>query len=287
MNHKRITMKKHIPNLITCLNVTSGALAIYMAFNGNLLLAAWLVILAMVFDFFDGFAARLLHVKSDMGKELDSLADMVSFGVMPGVMAYFLIRDSLGMFYVGETHYWVERILSGVPLLVPAFSAYRLAKFNLDVRQTHSFIGLPTPSNALFWVMLVFCLYYQSEFFRIMWANPWLLAVYSLVLAILLISEVPMFSLKLTNFSWKGNSLLYCFLGMVVISFGVWGVKALTCMIPVYILISCYNFGKKINWVFWIIQLGLVGLLGIRALYMIMPACLIVIIVRLTGRASQ
>ncbi len=280
-------MKKHIPNLITCLNVTSGALAIYMAFNGNLLLAAWLVILAMVFDFFDGFAARLLHVKSDMGKELDSLADMVSFGVMPGVMAYLLICESFNMFYAGETHYWVERILAGVPLLVPAFSAYRLAKFNLDVRQTHSFIGLPTPSNALFWVMLVFCLYYQPEFFRMMWGNPWLLAACSLVLAILLISEVPMFSLKLTNFSWKENSLLYCFLGMIVIGFAVWGVKALTCMIPVYILISCYNFGKKMNWIFWVVQLVLIGLLGIEALYMVVPACVIVIIVRLTGRTGQ
>ena len=120
-----------------------------------------------------------------------------------------------------------------------------------------------------------------------MWGNPWLLAVYSLVLAILLISEVPMFSLKLTDFSWKENRLLYCFLGMVVIGFAVWGVKALTCMIPVYILISCYNFGKKINWVFGIIQLVLIGLQGIEALYMVVPACLIVIIVRLTGRASQ
>ncbi|MCB6974001.1 MULTISPECIES: CDP-diacylglycerol--serine O-phosphatidyltransferase [Butyricimonas] len=280
-------MKKHIPNLITCLNVTSGALAIYMAFNGNLLIAAWLVILAMVFDFFDGFAARLLHVKSDMGKELDSLADMVSFGVMPAVMAYFLIRETFCSSEPGETYYWVERVLSVVPLLVPAFSAYRLAKFNLDTRQTHSFIGLPTPSNALFWVMLVFCLYYRPEFFMMAWGNAWLLAVCSLVFAILLISEVPMFSLKLTNFSWKENSLLYCFLGMVLIGFAIWNVKALTYMIPVYILISCYNFKKKMNWVFWSILLVILGLLGIKALYMIVPACLIVIIVRLTSRSNQ
>lgn len=280
-------MKKHIPNLITCLNVTSGALAIYMAFNGNLLIAAWLVILAMVFDFFDGFAARLLHVKSDMGKELDSLADMVSFGVMSAVMAYFLIRETFCSFAPGETYYWVERVLSVVPLLVPAFSAYRLAKFNLDTRQTHSFIGLPTPSNALFWVMLVFCFYYQPEFFMMAWGNAWLLAVCSLVFAILLISEVPMFSLKLTNFSWKENSLLYCFLGMVLIGFAIWNVKALTYMIPVYILISCYNFKKKMNWVFWIILLVILGLLGVKALYMILPACLIVIIVRLTSRSNQ
>ena len=280
-------MKKHIPNLITCLNVTSGALAIYMAFNGNLLIAAWLVILAMVFDFFDGFAARLLRVKSDMGKELDSLADMVSFGVMPAVMAYFLIRETFCSSEPGETYYWVERVLSVVPLLVPAFSAYRLAKFNLDTRQTHSFIGLPTPSNALFWVMLVFCLYYRPDFFMMAWGNAWLLAVCSLVFAILLISEVPMFSLKLTNFSWKENSLLYCFLGMVLIGFAIWNVKALTYMIPVYILISCYNFKKKMNWVFWIILLVILGLLGIKALYMIVPACLIVIIVRLTSRSNQ
>lgn len=138
-------MKKHIPNLITCMNVTSGTVAIYAAFHGHLYLAAWLVILAMVFDFFDGFAARLLHVKSEMGKELDSLADMVSFGVMPSVMAFFLIRDlgySGGEFVCGEflAGGAYVRAVSG-----SAFSAYRLAKFNLDVRQTHSFIGLPSP----------------------------------------------------------------------------------------------------------------------------------------------
>ena len=202
-------MKKHIPNLITCMNVTSGTVAIYAAFHGYLYLAAWLVILAMVFDFFDGFAARLLHVKSEMGKELDSLADMVSFGVMPSVMAFFLIRD-LG--YGGGE--WLsattwQGTFMYVPFLVPAFSAYRLAKFNLDVRQTLSFIGLPTASNALFWVMLVFTRYHQEEFFMAMWGKPWLLALFALVLAILLISEIPMFSLKLINFSWNGNAHMY------------------------------------------------------------------------------
>ena len=281
-------MKKHIPNLITCLNVTSGALAIYMAFNGNLLIAAWLVILAMVFDFFDGFAARLLHVKSDMGKELDSLADMVSFGVMPAVMAYFLIRETFCSSEPGETYYWVERVLSVVPLLVPAFSAYRLAKFNLDTRQTHSFIGLPTPSNALFWVMLVFCLYYQPEFFKTTWGNPWLLAGCSFVLALLLISEVPMFSLKLTNFSWKENSLLYCFVSTIMIGFAVWGVKALTWMIPVYVLISCHGYRKNYNWmIFFGIVLLLLWAMRQEALFIIIAAYLIVVIVRLTSRSNQ
>ena len=241
----------------------------------------------MVFDFFDGFAARLLHVKSEMGKELDSLADMVSFGVMPSVMAFFLIRD-LG--YSGGELFAVnswQGALMYVPFLVPAFSAYRLAKFNLDVRQTHSFIGLPTPSNALFWVMLVFTRYHQEEFFMAMWGKPWLLALFSLVLAILLISEIPMFSLKLTSFSWNGNAFLYCFLGAVIIGFAVWGVKALSCMIPVYILISCYDFKKKWNWRFWGILVVLFLLLKWAALFIVFPAYLIVLIVKLTARADQ
>ena len=280
-------MKKHIPNLITCMNVTSGTVAIYAAFHGHLYLAAWLVILAMVFDFFDGFAARLLHVKSEMGKELDALADMVSFGVMPSVMAFFLIRDlgySVGGLFTVNS--WQGAFMY-VPFLVPAFSAYRLAKFNLDVRQTHSFIGLPTPSNALFWVMLVFTRYYQEEFFTAMWGKPWLLALFALVLAILLISEIPMFSLKLTSFSWSGNALLYCFLGAVIIGFAVWGVKALSCMIPVYILISCYDFKRVWNWRFWGILVVLFLLLNWAAAFIVFPAYLIVLIVKLTARADQ
>lgn len=280
-------MKKHIPNLITCMNVTFGTVALYAAFNGQLYIAAWLVILAMVFDFFDGFAARLLHVKSEMGKELDSLADVVSFGVVPSVLAFFLIHDLVhGEGGIATIQLW-ERVFMCVPLVIPAFSAYRLAKFNLDVRQTQSFIGLPTPSNALFWVMLVFTRYHEEAFFLGMWGKPWLLALLALVLAVLLISEIPMFSLKLTSFSWKGNSLLYCFLGAVLVGFAVWGVKALSCMIPVYILISCYDFKKKLNWMFWGILVLLFVLLKWQALFIVFPAYLIVVIVRLTSRTNQ
>lgn len=280
-------MKKHIPNLITCMNVTSGTVALYAAFNGQLYIAAWLVILAMVFDFFDGFAARLLHVKSEMGKELDSLADVVSFGVVPSVLAFFLIHDLVhGEGGIATIQLW-ERVFMCVPLVIPAFSAYRLAKFNLDVRQTQSFIGLPTPSNALFWVMLVFTRYHEEAFFLGMWGKPWLLALLALVLAVLLISEIPMFSLKLTSFSWKGNSLLYCFLGAVLVGFAVWGVKALSCMIPVYILISCYDFKRVWNWRFWGILVVLFLLLNWAAAFIVFPAYLIVLIVKLTARADQ
>ena len=132
-------MRKQIPNLITCMNVISGTMAVFMAMYDNLLVAALLVLLAMVFDFFDGFAARLLHVRSEMGKELDSMADMVSFGVVPAVMAHLLIKLSLlsGAQYSPDSSYsWVEYVLMYSPLLIPAFSAFRLAKFNLDTRQT-------------------------------------------------------------------------------------------------------------------------------------------------------
>ena len=140
-------MRKQIPNLITCMNVISGTMAVFIAMYDNLLVAALLVLLAMVFDFFDGFAARLLHVRSEMGKELDSMADMVSFGVVPAVMAHLLIKLSLlsGAQYSPDSSYsWVEYVLMYSPLLIPAFSAFRLAKFNLDTRQTYSFIGMPT-----------------------------------------------------------------------------------------------------------------------------------------------
>ena len=151
-------MKKHIPNLITSMNVVSGTFSIFMTMYGRLELAAGLILVAMVFDFFDGLTARLLHVKSEMGKELDSLADMVSFGVAPALLAHFLI---LAILPGQDMEYWAEwtvsmKIMLFFPLLIPAFSAYRLAKFNLDIRQATSFIGMPTPANALFWVSLVF-----------------------------------------------------------------------------------------------------------------------------------
>ena len=120
-----------------------------------------------------------------------------------------------------------------------------------------------------------------------MWGKPWLLALFALVLAILLISEIPMFSLKLISFSWNENALLYCFLGTVIVGFAVWGVNALSCMIPVYILISCYDFKKKWNWRFWGILVVLFLLLKWVALFIVFPAYLIVLIVKLTVRADQ
>lgn len=236
-------MKKHIPNLITCLNATSGMAGVLFAFNGELFPAAVCVLAAMVFDFFDGFAARLLNVRSDMGKELDSLADAVSFGVMPAVLAYCLIRDvalirSFTSLYVMRP--WFENLVAYSPLIIPAFSIYRLAKFNLDARQTHSFIGMPTPANALFWVSLVFCYRFEREFFFDVWGFPALLALCVLVFSLLLVSGFPMFSLKLSSFSWRANFPLYVFLAALLAIALLWGWKALSFTIPIYVLVSVF-----------------------------------------------
>ena len=205
-------MKKHIPNLITCMNVTSGTVAIYAAFHGHLYLAAWLVILAMVFDFFDGFAARLLDVSSAIGKELDSLADDITFGLAPSAMVFSFMKQ-LPACQKGTYMAW----LPYCAFLIAAFSALRLAKFNLDTRQTSSFIGLPTPANALFWGAFIISMGSCLQ------DNP--LSAYILLAIILLsswmmVAEIPMFALKFKNFSWKDNKIRFLFALSVLVIIG-------------------------------------------------------------------
>lgn len=233
-------MKKHIPNLITSLNVVSGSMAVFVAIYGKLEFAALLILIGMVFDFFDGMSARLLHVKSEMGKELDSLADMVSFGVAPAVLAHFLIRMTLfgsGEIEIGELSFLHQAMLFS-PLLIPAFSAYRLAKFNLDVRQTMSFIGMPTPANALFWVSLVYGFYHVPVLYDYLFGNAWVLIVCAVILSVLLICELPMFSLKITGFSWKENKIRYCYFLALLLTAIIWGEAAVVFAIPLYILFA-------------------------------------------------
>lgn len=235
-------MKKHIPNLITSLNVICGALAIIMIMNERIMLACYLILLAMIFDFLDGMVARLLHVKSDIGKELDSLADMVSFGLVPALLAHVLIKNLC----VGEWNMW-DYLLVYLPLIMPAFSAYRLAKFNLDTRQTLSFIGMPTPANALFWLSLVFTASYTPDFYISVWGHPWLLGVFVVLFSVLLIVELPMFSLKITDFSWKTNKVRYLYLGALVLLLAFFRLKAVSFAIPLYILFSLMGMRKKTN----------------------------------------
>ena len=191
-------MKKHIPYTLTCCNLLCGCLSIYFSAIDRFDLAFCLILLAAVFDFFDGFVARLLKVSSEIGKELDSLADCVTFGVAPSMsLLFFLLSTDVLPVYA-----------CFLPLVMAAFSAVRLAKFNLDTRQTDSFIGLATPSNAIFWSSLVASL--EPSALPVL--AYWCLAVFPLLSSYLLVSEIPFFSLKFHSFLWKENKIRFVFL---------------------------------------------------------------------------
>jgi len=221
-------IKKHIPNFITSLNLYAGCLAIYYGFRGDYELVLLFVLLAAVFDFADGLAARLLHAYSPMGKELDSLADVVSFGVAPGILVLSMLTQS-------NLPYWVA--FSG--FIIPVFSALRLAKFNIDERQTSSFIGLPTPANALFWVGMGY------SFSEVLIANPWYILAFTFIFSGLLVSELPMFSLKFKSLKWKDNQVQYIFLMVSILLIALFQANALALIIGWYILFSILMYFLK------------------------------------------
>lgn len=192
-------MLKHIPNALTCCNLICGAIAAMFAFRADYPTALALIVCGAVFDFFDGFAARLLHVSSPVGKELDSLADVVTFGVAPAAIVYALLREQLGD----------ASFLPYFAFLIAAFSALRLAKFNLDTRQTDTFIGLPTPANALFWSSLVLN---AREWLLATPHTEWLIMGGVLLSCWWLLAEIPMLALKFKSYGWKGNKLRYGFI---------------------------------------------------------------------------
>lgn len=233
-------MKKQIPNIITCLNVFCGTLAVFMAIWGQITVASALILTGMLFDFLDGMTARILRVKSDIGKELDSLADVVSFGVAPAILACHLLLETLPGNSVFSWAEWTlhMKVLLVCPLMIPAFSALRLAKFNLDPRQTTTFIGMPTPANALFWVGLVLGSRCCPDIYDVFFAGEWVLGISALILSILLVSELPMFSLKISSLGWNSNKGLYL-LGAVSICLTFFLGKAIVMfVIPCYILVN-------------------------------------------------
>ncbi|MFO0320988.1 MAG: CDP-alcohol phosphatidyltransferase family protein [Bacteroidota bacterium] len=197
-------IKQHIPNAITCCNLLCGCFSIVKAFEGQLILTSYLVGLAAILDFFDGFLARLLKVSSPIGKDLDSLADMVTFGLAPGVMMYQLLLRVI------EIDHIENKSLALVSFLIPIFSAIRLAKFNNDTRQTSCFIGLPTPAVAIF-ICSIPLVIIQHKTESIFMNIPTLLSIV-FIFSFLLISEIPLFALKFKNFSWKDNRVRYVFL---------------------------------------------------------------------------
>lgn len=227
-----LRIKKHIPNFLTCLNLFSGCIAITVAFQGNFLWTVIWVIIAAVFDFFDGFAARLLHAPSEIGKELDSLSDMVSFGVAPGVAAFVLLRDYAAYPAVLDN---LQTILPYLAFIIPVFSALRLAKFNIDTRQTTSFLGLPTPANALFWVS--YC-YGVQPFMPVNSILLYSTIGFIIILSLLMTADVPMFSFKIKKATIVGNEKQLLLIVLMIAFVALWGIIGIAWGILAYIAIS-------------------------------------------------
>ena len=220
-------MLKHIPNLLTISNLICGCIALYFTFHNNLVLAAYIIGLAAVFDFMDGAVARLLNVSSPMGKELDSLADMVSFGVVPGSVVFHLLEASTLSAY------------SFVALTIPAFSAYRLAKFNVDERQNENFIGLPTPANCLIFVSLPLITSFHGEsMIASVIEIPEVLIALTLLLSLALVSELTLFSLKFKNLKFADNKLRFFFIGMAVLLLALLQFSAIPLIVLLYLILS-------------------------------------------------
>lgn len=236
-------MKKHIPNFITCLNLFTGCVAIYIAFQGNLVFAAYLVGIAAVFDFLDGMIARLLHAYSEIGKQLDSLADMVSFGVLPGVIMFQLMRKSA--MADPNTSLYEAEIFPFLAFIIIIFSALRLAKFNIDTRQTTLFIGLPTPANTLFVASLPLIL--ASDQFNLgqYFMNQYVLLGLTLLLSYLLVAEIPLFALKFKNLAWKDNATRFIFLLIAIPLLFLLKFAAVPVIIVLYVLLSFFAQPKQ------------------------------------------
>ena len=230
-------MKKHIPNTITCLNLISGCIATYWAFQSNYQMALLFIVIGAVFDFFDGMVARLLHVSSPIGKELDSLADCITFGFAPSAIAFSFLCS----FHIHEG------LLPFLAFVMAAFSALRLAKFNLDERQTLGFIGLPTPANALFWGALIVSLDGQTWFESYQLSDYWVYIILVLlaVSSYLLVSEIPMFALKFKHWGWKGNEVKYIFLLTCVPLLLLFRISGIAIIIAWYVVLSLCTQRKK------------------------------------------
>lgn len=226
-----MSIRKHIPNTITCMSLVFGCVATVMALQGELLWALVWIIIAAVFDFCDGFAARLLKAYSPMGKELDSLSDMVSFGVAPGMVVYWLLGEAASALPLSLNAY-----VPYLAFVIPAFSGLRLAKFNIDERQTTSFIGLPVPAHALFWASIGYSVLPIVHTNEAVFVGVILLL--SFATSLLLVSEIPMFSLKVKSMAWKGNELRYILIICAVLFVVIWGWLGIAGTILLYIILS-------------------------------------------------
>lgn len=232
-----MNIKKHIPNLITLLNLFCGCIALVFAFHRYYEMAFYFVCLGIFLDFFDGFFARLFKVSSPLGLQLDSLADMVTSGVVPGLVMYqMLINTSTAM---SDSYLQIFPYLG---FIITLGSCYRLANFNIDTRQTDSFIGLPTPANALFILSLPLVLKYSDSLVLLeILTNQWVLLTVTLLSAYILNAEIPLFSLKIKKFSFKDNALQIVFLSLSLLLLLFFQYSGIPLLIIFYVLLSVVN----------------------------------------------
>ena len=232
-------MTKHIPNLITSLNLASGFIAIIFIANGDTVTGCWLILTAMIFDFLDGFSARLLKAYSAIGKELDSLADVVSFGVAPAFIIYKLLIDTLPMVSEDPLNPITPLavIILIITALMPVCAALRLAIFNLDETQTTTFKGLPTPANALAVISVLLAGHFSdAAIFNSITGSPVILIIFTIILSLMMVSRIPLISLKFANLKFGGNEGRYILIVSVMLSLIVLGIAGASLIIPLSIL---------------------------------------------------
>lgn len=240
MKQKSKAMKRILPDTFTCLNLVSGCIAVRFALMGDARMALMWIIVGAIFDFFDGFVARLLKVSSPIGVELDSLADCVTFGVAPASLVF----SQLSVMCSSALPNILSEIVPYAGYLIAAFSALRLAKFNLDERQHTSFIGLPTPANALFWSSMLVCLGGRLEIM------PYGLVVLLALVVLsswLLIAEIPMFALKFKHYRLRGNEFRYGLIAIAVVFLIVLGPLKAWWIIILFYIIESVLLKKKIS----------------------------------------
>jgi len=221
-------MKQHFPNLLTLCNALCGCVGISLIAEGQIVVACFLVFVALFFDFFDGFVARMLNVQSEIGKQLDSLADAITFGVLPAFIAQNLWTKTNN-----------SDFFTYFPFLLALFSILRLAKFNIDKRQTDSFIGVPTPANAMLWASFPLILHYQhSAFAEKIFTNSHFLMILVLLMSFLLVSELRLFALKFKDFSWKKNQIKFVFMLLSVLAIVILQFWAVPFILFLYVFLS-------------------------------------------------
>ncbi|TSA28935.1 MAG: CDP-diacylglycerol--serine O-phosphatidyltransferase [Bacteroidetes bacterium] len=242
--------KQHIPNTLTACNLIAGLAAITLVLEGDLVMASVFIFIASLFDFLDGAAARLLDAYSELGKQLDSLADLISFGVAPGMIMFTLLSAGCeGSCNILERYH----ITPYFALLIPVCSAFRLAKFNIDLRQGEHFIGMPTPATAIFFASIPLVLFYQVNqfsliplgFFADFFSNTRVLAILTVLFSYLMISDFHIFSMKFRRMSWKGNEVRYLFLILAAVSLILFAICAIPLIIALYFILSLV-FQKRI-----------------------------------------